>query len=80
MFLYINDLLFGFVVSVWLENMFKVLCYVEDIDVGMVWVNMYIFFDFVVFFGGMKGLGIGCEFGSVFIDDYIEFKFVMVCY
>ena len=31
-------------------------------------------------FGGMKGAGIGREFGSAFIDDYTELKSVMVRY
>lgn len=30
--------------------------------------------------GGMKGSGIGREFGSAFIDDYTELKSVMVRY
>ncbi|GEC66746.1 hypothetical protein RTE01_13810 [Raoultella terrigena] len=36
--------------------------------------------DPAVPFGGMKGSGIGREFGSAFIDDYTELKSVMVRY
>lgn len=66
--------------SVWSENMSKALRYAEDIDAGMVWVNMHTFLDPAVPFGGMKGSGIGREFGSAFIDDYTELKSVMVRY
>ncbi|MDU4079490.1 MAG: aldehyde dehydrogenase family protein, partial [Klebsiella pneumoniae] len=47
---------------------------------GIVWVNMHTFLDPAVPFGGMKGSGIGREFGSAFIDDYTELKSVMVRY
>ncbi|EAQ6012976.1 aldehyde dehydrogenase family protein, partial [Salmonella enterica] len=77
---HINASPFGLAASVWSENMSKALRYAEDIDAGMVWVNMHTFLDPAVPFGGMKGSGIGREFGSAFIDDYTELKSVMVRY
>ncbi|MDI5811413.1 aldehyde dehydrogenase family protein, partial [Salmonella enterica subsp. enterica serovar Anatum] len=47
--------------------MSKALRYAEDIDAGMVWVNMHTFLDPAVPFGGMKGSGIG----RVKIEDQI---------
>lgn len=77
---HINASPFGLAASVWSENMSKALRYAEDIDAGMVWVNMHTFLDPAVPFGGMKGSGSGREFGSAFIDDYTELKSVMVRY
>ena len=42
--------------------------------------GQYAYLDPAVPFGGMKGSGIGREFGSAFIDDYTELKSVMVRY
>ncbi len=65
---------------VWSENISKVLRYAEDIDAGMVWVNMHnTFLDPAVPFEDER-IGIGREFGSAFIDDYTELKSVMVRY
>ncbi len=64
---HINASPFGLAASVWSENMSKALRYAEDIDAGMVWVNMHTFLDPAVPFGGMKGSGIGREFGSALL-------------
>ncbi len=50
---------------VWSENISKALRYAEDIDAGMVWVNMHTFLDPAVPFGD-EMTGIGREFGSVY--------------
>lgn len=51
---------------------------VPRIETGMVWVNMHTFLDPAVPFGGVKGAGVGREFGSAFIEDYTELKSVMM--
>ena len=71
---------YGLAASVWSDNIRQALRYSEAIDAGIVWVNMHTFLDPAVPFGGMKGSGIGREFGSAFIDDYTELKSVMVRY
>jgi phenylacetaldehyde dehydrogenase len=76
----INASPFGLAASVWSDNIRKALRYSEAINAGIVWVNMHTFLDPAVPFGGMKGSGIGREFGSAFIDDYTELKSVMVRY
>ncbi|EKR9383126.1 aldehyde dehydrogenase family protein [Raoultella ornithinolytica] len=76
----INASPFGLAASVWSENIRKALRYSDAINAGIVWVNMHTFLDPAVPFGGMKGSGIGREFGSAFIDDYTELKSVMVRY
>ena len=69
---------YGPAASVWSDNIRQALRYSEAIEAGIVWVNMHTFLDPAVPFGGMKGSGIGREFGSAFIDDYTELKSVMV--
>ncbi|WP_315709911.1 aldehyde dehydrogenase family protein [Brenneria uluponensis] len=76
----INSSAFGLAASVWSHNISKALRYSESIAAGMVWVNMHTFLDPAVPFGGMKGSGVGREFGSAFIEDYTELKSVMVRY
>ena len=53
--------------SVWSDNIRTALRYSGGIEAGIVWVNMHTFLDPAVPFGGMKGSGIGREFGSAFI-------------
>ncbi len=74
----INSSPYGLAASVWSDNIRQALRYSEAIEAGIVWVNMHTFLDPAVPFGGMKGSGIGREFGSAFIDDYTELKSVMV--
>lgn len=76
----INSSPFGLAASVWSHNLSHALRFSERLEAGMVWVNMHTFLDPAVPFGGMKGSGIGREFGSAFIDDYTELKSVMVRY
>ncbi|WP_159868673.1 MULTISPECIES: aldehyde dehydrogenase family protein [unclassified Raoultella] len=76
----INASPFGLAASVWSDNIRKALRYSQAIDAGIVWINMHTFLDPAVPFGGMKGSGLGREFGSAFIDDYTELKSVMVRY
>ncbi|WP_165699604.1 aldehyde dehydrogenase family protein [Chimaeribacter californicus] len=70
----------GLAASVWTHDMAKALRYSEQLEAGMVWINMHTFLDPAVPFGGMKDSGIGREFGSAFIEDYTNLKSVMVRY
>lgn len=51
---FVNVLLYGFVVSVWSNDLKCVMNFVLQIEVGMVWVNCYILFDLLMLFGGYK--------------------------
>ncbi|MNN95799.1 Phenylacetaldehyde dehydrogenase [compost metagenome] len=62
----------------WTNDLSKAMRLVPRIEAGMVWVNMHTFLDPAVPFGGVKGSGVGREFGSAFIDDYTELKSVMM--
>lgn len=73
-----NDSPFGLGASVWTNDLSKAMRLVPRIEAGMVWVNMHTFLDPAVPFGGVKGSGVGREFGSAFIDDYTELKSVMM--
>lgn len=76
----INNSPFGLAASVWSNNLSKALRISEAIEAGMVWINMHTYLDPAVPFGGVKGSGIGREFGSAFIEDYTELKSIMVRY
>lgn len=41
--------------------------------VGVVWVNIYNCFDLVLFFGGYKESGFGCEGGLYGLEVYLSF-------
>ncbi|MBK4987143.1 aldehyde dehydrogenase family protein [Pseudomonas sp. S36] len=73
-----NDSPFGLGASVWTNDLAKAMRLIPRIEAGTVWVNMHTFLDPSVPFGGVKGSGIGREFGSAFIDDYTELKSVMM--
>ncbi len=73
-----NDSPFGLGASVWTNDLSKAMRLIPRIEAGTVWVNMHTFLDPAVPFGGVKGSGIGREFGSAFIDDYTELKSVMM--
>lgn len=47
-------MLYGFGVSIWLNDLFVIYKLVLCIVVGIVWVNCYLLFDNVLLFGGMK--------------------------
>jgi len=76
----INDSALGLAASVWTNDLSRALRLIPRIEAGTVWVNMHTFLDPAVPFGGMKGSGVGREFGSAFIDDYTELKSVMIRY
>lgn len=73
-----NDSPFGLGASVWTNDLSKAMRLIPRIEAGTVWVNMHTFLDPAVPFGGVKGSGVGREFGSAFIDDYTEIKSVMM--
>ncbi|TDQ98535.1 aldehyde dehydrogenase family protein [Paraburkholderia silvatlantica] len=74
----INDSALGLAASVWTNDLSRAMRLIPQIEAGTVWVNMHTFLDPAVPFGGMKGSGVGREFGSAFIDDYTELKSVMI--
>lgn len=73
-----NDSPFGLGASLWTNDLSKAMRLIPQIEAGTVWVNMHTFLDPSVPFGGVKGSGVGREFGSAFIDDYTEIKSVMM--
>ncbi|WPP45538.1 aldehyde dehydrogenase family protein [Pseudomonas sp. AN-1] len=75
-----NDSPFGLTASIWTNNLSKAFRMVPRIEAGTVWINMHTFLDPAVPFGGVKGSGIGREFGGAFIDDYTELKSVILRY
>lgn len=73
-----NDSPLGLGASIWTNDLSKAMRLIPRIEAGTVWVNMHTFLDPAVPFGGVKGSGIGREFGGAFIEDYTELKSVMM--
>lgn len=76
----INNSPFGLAASVWTHNLNKAMRYSEQIEAGIVWINMHTLLDPALPFGGIKGSGNGREFGSAFIHDYTRLKSIMMRY
>lgn len=70
----VNNICYGLVVMVWMENVNFVFDIVLKLVVGVVWVNVINFFDVVVGFGGICESGFGCEGGWEGFIVYIKFK------
>lgn len=70
----VNDMVYGFVGFVWMENLGCVVCVVWGVCSGVFLVNFYFLVCYVMFFGGMKVFGFGCEFGLDVVEYFIEIK------
>ena len=65
--------LVGYVVTRDLDRAFRVS---EDLEVGMVGVNVGIVSDPATPFGGVKESGLGREGGRVGIEEFLEYKLI----
>lgn len=70
----VNNLLYGFVVGVWIDKGLWIFNLIIKLCVGVVWVNMYNKFDFILFFGGYKESGFGCEGGLQGLGVYLKME------
>lgn len=70
---FVNDLVYGFVVYVQLKD-FECVCWIVVwLCVGNVYIN-YLVWNLVVLFGGYKCLGNGCEYVEFGFVEYLEMK------
>lgn len=51
---FVNGILYGFFVILWIQDVSWVYCMVEYLQVGIVWVNCWMLCDLCILFGGMK--------------------------
>lgn len=73
-----NDVVYGLAAGIWTRDIGRAIRLSKSIKAGMVWVNTYRAYSFLVPVGGMKQSGLGRESGIEAIHDYLETKSVMI--
>lgn len=76
----VNNIKYGFVVYIWMNDFKCVYNFVQFVEVGMVWLNSNNVCDLCMLFGGVKVLGFGYEGGYCFIDFYIDQQSVYIMF
>lgn len=74
----VNVLIYGLGGVVFSSDFDWVQWVVECFDIGMVWINYFMFFVVDLFFGGVKCLGFGCELFLMGMFEFINQKLVCV--
>lgn len=73
-----NDVIYGLAAGVWTRDIGRAVRMSKALQAGMVWVNTYRAYSFMVPIGGVKQSGLGRESGSEAIHEYLETKSVMI--
>ncbi len=73
-----NDVIYGLAAGVWTRDIGRAIRMSKALKAGMVWVNTYRAYSFLVPIGGMKQSGLGRESGMEAVEDYLETKSVMI--
>jgi 1-pyrroline dehydrogenase len=73
-----NGVNYGLSASVWTTNLGRTMRLTRDLDFGTVWVNQQIFTASEMPFGGFRESGYGKELSGHGLDEYSQFKHVMV--
>lgn len=72
----VNDIKYGFVFYFYGCDYVLIWRVVEVFEYGMVGINIGMIFIIVVFFGGIKQSGFGCEGFKYGLDDYFNIKYM----
>jgi 5-carboxymethyl-2-hydroxymuconic-semialdehyde dehydrogenase len=75
-----NDVPYGLAGYVWTNDLKRALRVVEQLDVGMIWVNSENVRHLPTPFGGMKASGIGRDGGDYSFEFYMETKNVALAH
>lgn len=73
-----NDTEYGLSASVWTQDLARVIRLTRELDFGTVWANQHLNVASEMPFGGFRGSGYGKELSAHGIDEYSQFKHVMV--
>jgi 1-pyrroline dehydrogenase len=73
-----NDVAYGLSASIWTTDLGRTMRLTRDLDFGTVWVNQQIFTASEMPFGGFRDSGYGKELSAHGLDEYSQFKHVMV--
>jgi 1-pyrroline dehydrogenase len=73
-----NDVVYGLSASIWTTDLGRTMRLTQDLDFGTVWVNQQIFTTSEMPFGGFRESGYGKELSAHGLDEYSQFKHVMV--
>lgn len=73
-----NDVIYGLAAGVWTKDLGRGLRMSKALRAGLVWVNTYRAYSFMVPIGGMKHSGVGRESGLESIHEFLETKSVMI--
>ena len=73
-----NDVIYGLAAGVWTRDIGRAIRMSKALQAGMVWVNTYRAYSYMVPIGGMKQSGLGRESGIESVNEYLETKSVMI--
>jgi acyl-CoA reductase-like NAD-dependent aldehyde dehydrogenase len=73
-----NGVEYGLSASIWTTDLARTMRFTRELDFGTVWVNQQIFTASEMPFGGFRNSGYGKELSAAGLDEYSQFKHVMV--
>lgn len=74
---FVNLVLVGLVGYVFISDIVCILWMGQKLEIGMIGVNLGVFFNVVVLFGGVKEFGLGCEGFYQGIEEFLEMIYVV---